>query len=173
VVPGYQWNATVNWPSTSDNLKNLVDPRNNLIFEGHIYLDGTTLTQYNSEYTDPTCTNSMPDIGPQRLAPFVNWLRTNGKKGIIGEISVPIDQCWLDRFGTTLTALKAALDVIQGVIFWVMGEPWDASYNMSIEPTGGMDKPQTLMMMAAFNPVAHGIQILAGANHQDVTLVHV
>jgi endoglucanase len=64
----------------------LTDPSNNLVYQMHQYLDT------DGSGTSATCVSST--IGAERLVAATNWLRANGKVGIIGEFAGGVNaQC--------------------------------------------------------------------------------
>ncbi len=137
VVPGYHWSSAVNWPKYSDSLKDLVDPADNLVFEAHSYLDQDSSSWYDEDELD--CSGDFRfaanylAVGPDRLEPYIEWLRANGKRGIIGEIGVPATPCWLESFRSALDYLSASDDVLVAVTIHAAGPAW-IDYPMSIEP---------------------------------------
>ncbi len=128
LVAGYQFSPTDRWTQYSDRLKNLSDPANNLIFEGHTYWDGDRSGTYSNNtnldfqfQTGGDLTRSVAAIKD-----FTDWLRANGKKGFIGEFSVPSVaggwQAELSRF--VLAVRNNYSDVIVGCTYWAGGPQW-------------------------------------------------
>jgi len=148
IIPGYYWSSAWRWPVASDMLKDLVDPYNKLLFEAHQYLDDNASGTYQTGY------EGVPiDRGEQRLAPFTDWLRTNNKKGVIGEMGVPPYDGWLTVFESTLDYVVQNDDVIVSFqYFGACGHPWNApAAVMNIEPDrydngDYIDKPQTILL---------------------------
>lgn len=67
----------------NDDMKTLSDPEDKIIFEMHQY--------FNADGSgSQTCVS--PTIGQERLVTATDWLRTNGKLGIIGEFSGYADE---------------------------------------------------------------------------------
>ncbi|MDW7691366.1 glycoside hydrolase family 5 protein [Flammeovirgaceae bacterium SG7u.111] len=136
VVAGDSWSSAERWVKASDNLKNLSDPSNNLVFEAHVYFDDNASGMYAKNYDEEY---AYPNIGVDRVKPFVNWLKTNKLKGFIGEYGVPSkDKRWLVPLDNFLRYLKA--NCINGT-YWA-GGPWWGEYHLSVEPEKGVDKPQ-------------------------------
>ena len=136
VVGGDSFSSAERWLVASDNLKNLVDPSDNIIFEAHIYFDADASGKYLGSYDEEGCT---PDRGIERAEPFVNWLKTNGFRGFIGEYGVPDnDPRWLETLDNMLNYLKN--NCINGT-YWAAG-PWWPTYPLAIEPRNGQDRPQ-------------------------------
>jgi endoglucanase len=144
VVPGNGWTGAHAWDSTSYGTPNSVallkiaDSENNLIFEAHQYLDG------DSSGGSGTCISST--IGSQRLAPFVNWLRKYGKKGMIGEFAGGDNATCTAALNDMLTYMSAQSDVLTGWQWWG-GGPWWGEYKFTLEPTGGKDRPQMALLL--------------------------
>jgi endoglucanase len=158
VVEGEEWANGYKWPEVSDNLKNLTDPANNLIFQAHIYFDPDFSGRYvNKDYA----ANSVPspEFGADRIRPFVNWLKANNARGMLGEFSVPGHQEeWLTLLANFLDYLGENDDVIHSHTYWAGGPWWDTSStaDMAIEPannggpvSGMVDKPQVHIILEA------------------------
>jgi len=157
-VPGYFWSDTPNWLEYSDILINLVDPSHNMIYDAHCYLDTNNNYVYEKEELEdctkkPRFAESSLTVGPDRLRDYVDWLRTNGQKGIISEMGVPTSPGWMKRFELTLDYISANSDVLVSFIYHVAG-PIDREgypYPMSIEPESDengnyIDQPQMILM---------------------------
>lgn len=139
-VPGVQWTGAWSWnDGSSYGTSNAVamlavtDSGNNMLFEVHQYLDA------DSSGTSATCVSST--IGSTRLAGFTNWLKTNHRRGLLGEIGGGSNTTCNQAVADALNHLQANADVWAGWIWWAAG-PWWGAYFMSIEPSGNVDKPQ-------------------------------
>ncbi|KAK1991669.1 cellulase [Colletotrichum falcatum] len=127
-VEGNAWSGAWSWVTTNDNMKALTDPLNKIVYEMHQYLDS------DSSGTSPDCVSST--IGVERVQSATNWLRQNGKVGIIGEFAGGANsQCQAAVKGM-LDYLKANSDVWTGAIWWAAG-PWWGDYMYSFEPPSG------------------------------------
>ena len=75
--------------------------------------------------------------------PFLSWLTTHGQRGAIGETGVPQDDPrWL-------AALTKFLDMTDAAcVDWFMwaGGGWRESYELSLEPINGKDRPQIKLL---------------------------
>ncbi len=152
VVAGDSWSSAERWPSASDNLKNLNDPSDNLIFEGHVYFDDDASGKYDQDYDGE---GANPNIGITRTAPFVNWIKQNGFRGFIGEYGVPDDDPrWLVALDNMLAYLQE--NCINGT-YWAAGPRW-GSYRLAVEPISGVDRPQmaTLELYKTANSECEG-----------------
>lgn len=140
VVGGDSWSSAARWPVASDNLKTLNDPSDNLVFEAHVYFDNDASGAYDGTYDVEGAT---PQTGVDRVAPFVNWLKQNGKQGFVGEYGVPDDDArWLTTLDNMLAYLKS--NCVNGT-YWAAG-PWWGSYRLAVEPIGGTDRPQMAVL---------------------------
>lgn len=136
IVDGYGWASAHKWQIFSDNLKDLSDVSNKLIYSAHCYFDedgsGTYAKGYDSKYYHP-------NIGIEKVKPFVDWLMVNNKKGFVGEYGVPEKEAaWMPIMENFLNYLS---ENKIGANYWAAGSWWQ-SYPLSIEPIGGNDKPQ-------------------------------
>jgi aryl-phospho-beta-D-glucosidase BglC (GH1 family)/lysophospholipase L1-like esterase len=140
MVGGDSWSSAERWMEFSANLKNLVDPSKDLIFEVHIYFDedasGTYKRSYDEEKADP-------NIGIKRATPFVKWLNENNFRGFVGEYGVPDDDPrWLVALDNFLTYLTK--NNLNGT-YWAAG-PWWNKYRLAIEPKNDVDRPQMVIL---------------------------
>jgi len=136
IIGGDDWSSAERWLQKSDTLKHLNDPSGNLMFEAHLYFDKDASGSYKKSYDEEECT---PTKGIERVTPFVNWLKENGFRGMIGEYGVPDDdERWLETTDIFLSFLQQ-----NGVnaTYWAAG-PWWGKYKLSIEPKDGKDRPQ-------------------------------
>ena len=139
-INGDCWASAANWVGCSDNLKHLVDPSNKLVYQAHQYVDsdasGTYVGSYDAE-------GAYPDRGVDRIRPFINWLRTNNKLGMLGEYGVPDnDARWLVVLDRMLAF--AATNCVSGT-YWSAG-PWWGDYTLSIQPRSGQPRPQMAVL---------------------------
>jgi endoglucanase len=129
IVNGCDYGASYGWTSWNRSyiLKDLVDPGNNLLYEAHCYLDQNGTGIYAND-TNRTLTPNQR--GPVYLKPFVDWLRANSKRGIIGEMGVPPnrgatpDQYWLDCFDAALDYIRSNEDVLLSFQYHAAGPGW-------------------------------------------------
>lgn len=138
IVSGDSYSSSSRWVQYSDDLKNLVDPSDNLIYQAHTYFDKDASGNYVLGYDEDGAT---VDIGVTRLTPFVDWCKRNGKRGFVGEYGVPdTDGRWLDILDKALAYLSA--NGINGT-YWSAGPRW-GNYSLSVQPTDNYtkDRPQ-------------------------------
>ncbi|KAF4553186.1 Cellulase-like protein 6 [Elsinoe fawcettii] len=134
---GNAWSGAWSWTSRPDpttgltngqTMGGLKDPSNKLIYQMHQYLDS------DSSGTSEVCVNST--ILLNRLQDATNWLRTNKKKGIIGEFAGGNNANCIAALKGGLTFLTQNTDVWTGALWWAAG-PWWGTYLFNAEPTSG------------------------------------
>jgi len=139
LVPGNAWTGahswTQNWYGTPNAtvMLGVVDPRNNYAYDVHQYLD-TDSSGSSSNIVSPT-------IGQERLVQFTNWLKTNDRRGFLGEFAVANSrigtggtQIGDEAIDNMLDYMEANDDVWLGWTWWA-GGPWWGNYMFSLEPT--------------------------------------
>jgi len=143
VVPGNAWTGAHSWASNSYGTPNTValmkiaDPANNMIFEAHQYMDA------DSGGGSGQCMSKT--IGRERLVPFIEWLRANGFKGMIGEFAGGANGTCNAAVTDMVTSMMESSDVLVGWLWWAGGPGW-GNYEFSLEPSGGKDKPQMAVL---------------------------
>ncbi len=145
IVGGDSWSSAERWREESDDLKNLVDSSNKIIYEAHVYFDANAGGFYGSSYDDE---GASPQTGVNRVQPFIDWLKENNLRGYIGEYGIPDDDArWLTTLDNFLTHIKN--NCINGT-YWA-GGPWWGTDKMAIDPTddtgesnplNGVERPQ-------------------------------
>lgn len=134
-VEGAEYSSALRWPKLNDNLLDLKDPADKLIYSAHMYIDPDA----SGLYKTALAADLDPQIGVKRLEPFVNWLIEHNKKGHIGEFGVPAE----DESG--LKALDQTLAYLQKhcipFAYWAAGPSWGKN-KLSVEPVKGVDRPQ-------------------------------
>jgi len=145
-VSGNGWDKASDWYQTwygSANAKallDIVDPMDNLAFEAHMYFDG------DGSGKDRDCVNE--DVGVQRLTKFTGWLRTNKKRGFLGEFATGTSATCLTALGNVLNFVQTYSDVYMGWAWWGAGPRW-GNYMFTLEPDGtGGDRPQMAVLAA-------------------------
>ncbi len=144
LVPGNAWTGAHSWSESWYGTSNavamlkVVDPGNNMLFEAHQYLDATSGGQNGS------CMSTT--IGRERLAPFIGWLRANGRKGFLGELAGGNNPTCNAAITDMLVAIDEASDVLQGWLWWGGGPWWPTSYPFALDPKTGADAPQMSLL---------------------------
>ncbi|AKU98191.1 Endoglucanase [Labilithrix luteola] len=138
IVPGNNWTGAHSWNDGGDQsnataMLQINDPLDNSLFEVHQYLDA------NSGGGSGACVS--PTIGSERLKGWVDWLRTNHKKGFVGEFAGRNDATCNAAVTDMLNYMNANSDVISGWLWWAAGPNW-GNYVFSLEPQNNQDRPQ-------------------------------
>ena len=139
LVSGDAWSGAWAWDRANADLA-VDDPADNHVFEAHQYFDKDGSGTYKQSYDQD---KAYPDIGADRLKPFIKWLKERKARGFLGEYGVPDDDPrWLEVLDRFLAVLKA-----EGVggTYWAAG-PWWGKYRLSVEPRGGEDRPQMAVL---------------------------
>ena len=128
------WNDTWYGSPNGNQLLNIADPLDKIVFEAHQYMDS------DGSGTSAACVS--PTIGSTRLAAFTGWLRVNKKRGFLGEFGAGANANCLQAIDDMLTFVDDYNDVYLGWTWWAAG-PWWGDYFSSVEPgDGNTDKPQ-------------------------------
>ncbi|EPS30243.1 putative endo-beta-1,4-glucanase [Penicillium oxalicum 114-2] len=128
-VEGNSYTGAWTWTTVNDNLKNLQDPQDKIVYEMHQYLDS------DGSGTHEACVSTT--IGKERVTAATQWLIDNGKVGILGEFAGGVnDQCKTAITGM-LDYLAAHNDVWKGAVWWAAG-PWWGDYMFNMEPSTGV-----------------------------------
>ncbi len=139
LVPGNSWTSAQSWTSTWYGTSNAVgmlsyvDSKNNYVIEVHNYLD----TDASGQGTE--CVSAS--VGVDRMQSVVAWARQNNKKVVVGEVGAPNTPTCKLAVTNLLAYLSQNVDVVQGWLWWAAG-PWWGTYQLSLEPANGVDKPQ-------------------------------
>jgi len=145
MIEGNGWAEATRWPQWNDSLLNLKDPANNLIFEAHTYFDENA----GGSYSNTDVSRLSVNYGVERVRPFIEWLKKNGKQGYIGEFGVPDDDPrWLIIMDNMLIYLRQ--NCIPST-YWAAGPGW-GDYKLSVEPVNGVERPQWAVLKKYLEP---------------------
>lgn len=134
-VEGRSFSNTAMFPTINQDLLELKDPADNLVYSAHLYLDKGS----SGRYDQPITGSFDPMLGVNRVKPFVEWLAKNNKRGQLGEFGVPDnDPRWLEAMDNLLSYLH---DQCVPVAYWAAGPWWDKD-PVAIEPIDGQPRPQ-------------------------------
>jgi endoglucanase len=128
-VEGNSWTGAWTWTSVNDNMKDLTDPEDKIVYEMHQYLDS------DGSGTSSTCVSTT--IGVERVTSATQWLIDNGKVGILGEFAGGVNSDCETAISGMLSYMAENSDVWKGAMWWAAG-PWWGSYIFSIEPPSGV-----------------------------------
>jgi endoglucanase len=135
IVEGDGWSNAAHWLMYNDNLA-VKDPSNLIVYSAHVYFDRNGTGRYAGSYDQE---RAYPNIGVDRLRPFVDWLHRRGFRGFVGEYGVPgNDPRWLVALRNFLQALRE--NALPGT-YWA-GGPWWGNDPLSVEPVHGRDRSQ-------------------------------
>jgi endoglucanase len=132
LIAGDCWSGAWTWKTCNNGLI-LSDSANKLVYEAHQYFDSNGSGGYANGY------DGYPEIGVDRLQPFLTWLAENNLKGFIGEFGAPNnDPRWQLVVGNFLEELIAA-----GVpaTAWSGGPWWPDDYILRLDPVNGQEMP--------------------------------
>jgi endoglucanase len=133
-VPGDGWSSARSWGQHNKDLA-INDRSDRIVYVAHQYFDASGQGSYKKTYDEDA---AYPEIGVERLKPFLAWLRNRGVRGTVTEYGVPNnDPRWLVVLDNTLAALSEAN---VGGAYWA-GGPWWGDYPLSSEPRDGHDAP--------------------------------
>ncbi|KAJ5669084.1 CAZyme family GH5 [Penicillium macrosclerotiorum] len=127
-VEGNSYSGAWTWTDVNDNLKDLTDPQDKIIYEMHQYLDS------DGSGTSETCVSTT--IGEERVTSATQWLKDNGKVGILGEFAGGVNDDCKTAITGMLDYLADNTDVWKGAMWWAAG-PWWGTYIFSLEPPSG------------------------------------
>lgn len=148
LVSGVGWDNARNFVSgagygtpNATALDALVDPGHALLFEVHQYLDHD-FSGTHSDCRSPTQAVAL-------LQPFTDWLKAKHHQGFLGEFgAAPTPEC-LAALSAMLRLMNDHRDVWAGWTYWAAGAWWGPNYPFSVEPQGGVDRPQMSVLKAA------------------------
>lgn len=109
-------------------LAGLVDPENKIVFQAHGYFDKDNSGTYKTGYQDVDYR--------KRFLPFLEWCKTNNKKGLMGEFGVPYNE--------HATGDERYMDVLDGALqlfreyqvnatYWCAGAMYEGN-SLSCQP---------------------------------------
>ncbi|KAI0422306.1 glycoside hydrolase family 5 protein [Xylaria grammica] len=129
-VEGNSWTGAWHWVSsgTADGMGKLTDPYDKIVYEMHQYLDS------DGSGTSASCVSST--IGKERLQAATEWLKANGKKGILGETAGGSNSQCIAALQGMLGHMADNSDVWRGWLWWGAG-PWWGNYIYGMEPPSG------------------------------------
>ncbi len=135
IIDGQNSSFSYDWKHDNQQLRKLKDPNNKIIYDAHCYFDDDHSGTYNSKYEKAI----DPNMGIEKVKPFINWLNKYNKKGIIGEFGIPDNNNkWLEVMDNFLSYIHS-----NGISanYWAAG-PWWNNYPLSIQPINGKERPQ-------------------------------
>jgi endoglucanase len=150
LVPGNAWTGAWSWEQNWYGTPNaqvmleIVDPGHNYAFEVHQYLDA------DASGTSAICVSAT--VGSERLVIFTNWLQAHGKRGFLGEFAGGRNNTCYAALNDMLEYVDGHADVWLGWTYWSAGPWWPADYIFTLEPQGGVDRPQMTVLSQHLPP---------------------
>lgn len=144
LIPGNGWSSARDWKSSkygtpnSEVMLKAADPRGNSAFEVHQFFD-PDFTGSRSE-----CINA--DDAVENLRAVTKWSRWNRKRAFLGEFGVGVNENCLQALDRVLKFMAFHSDVWMGWTYWAAGPWWPKDYFSSLEPLGGVDRPQMAVL---------------------------
>lgn len=132
------WTSTSYGTANSSAMLGITDSGSNFGFAVNLYLDDLTAPGAGE------CVSAT--IGPERLAPFTSWLRTNTRKGFVSTWGAKDTTTCRAAIQATLDYLRINDDVYDGWAWWRGGVNISPSDGLLLEPAAGVDKPQMDLM---------------------------
>ncbi len=137
MIAGDRYSSAFHWQKYNTQLINdpwMRDPKNNLVYEAHQYLD----KDYSGTYRDRAETFA-PMLGVERVKPWVEWLKQNKLRGYLGEHGIP------DFSPSAVVATDNLLAYLNANCipssYWAAGPRWGENI-MALDVTSGKHRPQ-------------------------------
>lgn len=140
LVPGTAWTGAHSWEGGTYGEPNgqvmlgVVDPVDNYAYEVHQYFDD------DFSGTKANCSRAVDAVAA--IENFSRWLRTNGKRGYLGEFGVPKDADCVSALAGMVAAVESDRELWVGWAYWVAGDWWPESEALNIQPTAEGDRLQ-------------------------------
>jgi endoglucanase len=137
MVAGDRYSSAFHWQKYNTQLINdpwMRDPKNNLVYEAHQYLD----SDYSGTYPNRAETFA-PMLGVERVKPWVEWLKANKLRGYLGEHGIP--DFSPSAVVATDNLLKYLNDNCIPSSYWAAGPRWGENI-MALDVASGKHRPQ-------------------------------
>jgi len=134
-ISGDGWSHAHDWQRNNGSRAWIVDPFDNVVYEAHCYFDHDFSGTYQLPFAEELLRDdAVLDRGISRVAPFLDWCRRNGVRGVIGECGIPRDEPrWLPVLASLL---RGAATRKTPVYYWAAGEWWGDN-PLSVQPKDG------------------------------------
>lgn len=144
LLEGDDWASSMNWMKANANLDKIKDPANRIIYNAHIYFDFDSSGRYDHNYDYD---HAYPNIGIDRAAAFVHWLKLKNAKGIMTEYGVPVNMNPCDeRWFPVIDNYLAYLDENRiGGTYWAAGNCWSPGYKLQVGKIPGKGETAPIM----------------------------
>lgn len=140
LVPGTVWTGAHSWEREDPGGANgtvmlgVEDPAGNYAYEVHQYLDD------DFSGTKEICDRAEDAVAA--LESFTAWLRTNGKRGFLGEFGGAANADCMSGIARMAAFVNANEDVWTGWTYWAAGDWWPEDEILNIQPRAAGDRPQ-------------------------------
>jgi len=141
LVEGIGASGAYTWVTNGNHaLLDLTDPADKLIYSAHCYFDFNSSGTYTNTYA---AENRYPEVGVNKVKPFVEWCVANNVHGLIGEYGIPYNMGYNAEWNVVLRNFMNYLKAnnISGT-YWV-GGTWQEFNVNSCQPTSNytVEKP--------------------------------
>lgn len=137
MIAGDRFSSAFFWQSVNTQLIKdpwMRDPKNNLVYEAHQYLDH----DHSGTYTNRSETFAA-NLGVERVKPWVEWLKANKLRGFLGEHGIP------DFSPSSVVATDNLLAYLNAncipSTYWAAGPRWGDNH-MAVDVETGKHRPQ-------------------------------
>lgn len=137
MIAGDRYSSAFFWQNVNTKLISdpwMRDPKNNLVYEAHQYLD----SDHSGTYTNRSETFA-PNLGVERVKPWVEWLKANKLRGFLGEHGIP------DFSPSSVVATDNLLAYLNAncipSTYWAAGPRWGDNH-MAVDVETGKHRPQ-------------------------------
>ena len=137
MVAGDRYSSAFHWQKYNTQLINdpwMRDPKNNLVYEAHQYLDADFSGTYRNR-----AETFAPNLAVERVKPWVEWLKKNKLRGYIGEHGIP------DFSPSAVIATNNLLAYLNEncipSTYWAAGPRWGENI-MALDVASGKFRPQ-------------------------------
>jgi endoglucanase len=148
LISGYSSASMGSWLSASNGQPTpyITDSANNFRWEAHHYWDAGTTGAYTTTYADAVAAGFGSSQGDAArtamyfyLDQWLNWLKTNGQRGYIGEMGWPSSEngdtptdaaSWDSLALMYLNRIQQESPDLAWYTIWATGARWSAGYNL-------------------------------------------
>jgi endoglucanase len=144
LVPGTAWSGAASWQTdviggaNGSVMLGVHDPLDFYAYEFHQYLDA------DSSGTHDTCEGAK--AATDAIANVTAWLKTNGKRGFLGEFGASANADCLDGLKAMLTTMSDNSDAWIGFSYWAAGEWWPPTEPFNVQPRDTPERPQMRLL---------------------------
>jgi endoglucanase len=140
LVPGVSWTGAHSWQNDmpgGSNAKVMLgvrDSANHYAYEVHQYFDA------DFSGTKAECSGAKAAVAA--VENFSRWLRSNGKRGYLGEFGASAEPACVQAIKDMAGVVETNRDLWVGWSYWVAGDWWAPTEPLNIQPTAMGDRAQ-------------------------------